>query len=355
VTLEARGLIKTYGRHAAVADFTHTFEPGAITTVVGASGSGKSTTLWMLAGLTHPDEGSLYLEGVDITRVPAEERGFGMVFQSYALFPHLSVRENVEFGLRVRGIRKPDRRARAYEALELTRTQHLAERRTSQLSGGEQQRVALARALVIRPRVLLLDEPLSALDARLREELRGELYRLLGALKITTIYVTHDQLEAMSLGRTLIVMEGGKIQQSGAPSEVYRRPASKRVAEFLGAVNIFAGQCVGGEGGGRIKLPFATLTVPHLQGAPGRCWAMIRPEDLSVATTGRVDFHALPESVLFVGNQKRVHMTAEGCKVIMDVPNEIELHSGQPLPVRVKSEKIYTWSRAENEDERQML
>lgn len=196
-TIETRNLDKSYGTFRAVSAFSHSFREGEITTIVGPSGSGKSTTLWLIAGLTRPDGGRILIDGADVTDRAAEHRDVGMVFQSYALFPHLSVRENVEFGLRVRGIAKDERRRRAHEVLELVHMERSAQRRIQKLSGGEQQRVALARALAFRPRILLMDEPLSALDAKLREELRDELLRLLNELKLTTIYVTHDQSEAM--------------------------------------------------------------------------------------------------------------------------------------------------------------
>jgi len=194
--LEARALTKSYGVVQAVKHFTHRFVEGKITTILGPSGSGKSTALALLAGIKQADGGSVFLDDCDITSVPPERRDFGMVFQSYHLFPHLDVQKNVEFGLRVRGIARREREERARETLALTRIEHLASRRITEISGGEQQRVAMARSLAIRPKVLLMDEPLSALDAKLREELRAELLRLLAHLAITTIYVTHDQSEA---------------------------------------------------------------------------------------------------------------------------------------------------------------
>ena len=195
----------------------------------------------MIAGLADPDAGAVLLDGRDVTNVPAEKRDIGMVFQSYALFPHLNVLENVAFGLRTRGMGKAERRARAREVLETVRMGGFENRPVDGLSGGEQQRVALARALAFKPRILLLDEPLSALDAKLREDLRGELFNLLRALALTTVYVTHDQAEALALGDELVVMREGRIEQSGRPADVYHRPASPFVARFLGAANLVAG------------------------------------------------------------------------------------------------------------------
>ncbi|HVT58212.1 MAG TPA: ABC transporter ATP-binding protein [Thermoanaerobaculia bacterium] len=343
--LEAQGLRKSYGGRAAVEDFSQRFADGRITTIVGPSGSGKTTTLWMLAGLIAPEAGTVRLDGSDLAGVPAERRGIGMVFQDYALFPHLSVRENVEFGLRVRGLARAARRRRAEETMALVRLLPHADRPVQRLSGGEQQRVALARALAFQPGVLLLDEPLSALDAKLREELRGELFSLLHGLAITTIYVTHDQVEAMSLGERLIVMHGGRIEQAGPPLEVYRRPANPLVARFLGAANILPAECVmAGGGRPRLVLSFANLEAPA--GArPGACWVMIRPEDMVLAANGEGHFHAALESALFLGNQLRLQLRAGGQALLLDVDNDAALAPAATLAVRVKSEKISVWPR----------
>jgi len=342
--LEVKSLSKAYGAVAAVSQFSHRFTDGKITTVVGPSGSGKSTMLWMIAGLIAPDSGSTWLDGNEVTRVLPERRDLGMVFQNYALFPHLTVRENIEFGLRVRRLGAHERRSRAEQTMELVRISHLQNRRINQISGGEQQRVALARALAIRPRVLLMDEPLSALDAKLREELRSELFRLLQQLAMTTIYVTHDQVEAMSLGNELIVMSQGKIEQVGRPLDVYRKPANKFVAEFLGSANIFEAECVEKEGRRQIQLPFALLKAPsYLE--PGSCYVMIRPEDMEVGENGDAHFMAAFESALFLGNQIRIQLRVTGQRIILDVRNELELKKESPVPVSINSEKVFVWAR----------
>lgn len=342
--LEVRGLSKRFGAIDAVRDFSHRFAPGRITTVVGPSGSGKSTTLWMIAGLLPPDGGRIALGEEDLTTVPAEHRDMGMVFQNYALFPHLSVFENIEFGLRVRRVRRADRLRRVAEVMQRVRIEHLRRRRIREISGGEQQRVALARALAIRPRVLLMDEPLSALDAKLRESLRDELFRLLERLAVTTIYVTHDQVEAMSLGHELIAMNQGRIEQAGRPHDIYRRPANTFVAEFLGSANIFAGRCIEAGGRRRLILPFAEIDAPATA-PPGSCWVMIRPEDFEIAGRGVPHFHAEVESSQFLGNQIRIYVAVRGGKVVVDVQNEFRLDDLRRMPIHIKAQKVYVWPR----------
>lgn len=342
--LSVRELTKRHGSNTVVSSVSHVFEDGKITTVVGPSGAGKSTLLAMIAGLTPPDAGAVMSGDRDITSLPAEQRNMGLVFQNYALFPHLSVRENVEFGLRVRGLSKTTRRTRAEETLRLVRILPLAERRITQISGGEQQRVALARALAFRPHILLMDEPLSALDAKLREDLRTELFRLLQSLSLTTVYVTHDQVEAMSLGNTMLVMNNGRFEQSGRPLDVYRRPANAFVAAFLGSANIVEGECVESDNRRRIQLPFAVIDAPSYA-QTGACYVMIRPEDMRLAYTGAADFHGSVDSTLFLGNQIRLNLTAIDQRLILDVENEVVIDQSAPIPVRINSQKVFVWPR----------
>lgn len=226
-------------------DGTRALEPldldiGAGETVVllGPSGCGKTTTLRMIAGLEFPDEGGEVLfGGAPVTQLPIEQRGVGMVFQNYALFPNMTVAENIGYGLRVRKVDAQTRRRRVDDMLAMMQLGALANRRVDQLSGGQRQRVALARAIAVQPRVLLLDEPLTALDAKLRDALRADINRLLRSLRITTVYVTHDQAEAMALGDRIIVMDKGRIAQSGTPQDIYRQPANAFVADFIGIMN----------------------------------------------------------------------------------------------------------------------
>ena len=238
-------LTKYYGSHAAVDTLSLTVADGEFLVLLGPSGCGKTTTLRMIAGFVEASTGQVSLGGRDITREPPHRRNIGVVFQNYALFPHLSVFENVAFGLRRRKRPEAEIRTRVARALGLVRLDGFADRLPKQLSGGQQQRVAIARALVIEPDILLLDEPLSALDAKLRQEVRQELKALQRLLGIATILVTHDQDEAMSLGDRLVVMNAGRVEQIGSPQELYRQPASRFVAGFIGRGNFLEGTGAG--------------------------------------------------------------------------------------------------------------
>ncbi len=232
------GLRKTYGGVTAVDGVDLEIARGEFFTLLGPSGSGKTTTLRMIAGFERPDAGTVELRGRDVSRLPPYARDVNTVFQDYALFPHLNVQENVEYGLRVKRVAKTERRARARGALELVRLEGFERRKPSQLSGGQRQRVALARALVNRPQALLLDEPLGALDLKLRQELQIELKRIQRELGISFVYVTHDQEEALTMSDRLAVFREGRIEQIGAPAEVYEHPASEFIAGFVGVSNV---------------------------------------------------------------------------------------------------------------------
>ena len=266
-------------------DGTRALEPldleivsGETLVLLGPSGCGKTTTLRMIAGLEQPDAGGKVLfDSADVTALPIERRNVGMVFQSYALFPNMSVAENIGYGLRIRRRPKAGIASRVREMLALMRIERLADRRIDQLSGGQRQRVALARALAVEPRVLLLDEPLTALDAKLREELRLEIDELLRGLGITTIYVTHDQAEAMALGDRIVVMSEGRVAQVGTPREIYQHPASAFVAEFIGTMNVLRGNVRDGAfvtGAGAIPWPGAPADAAEVR---------FRPEDVRLA------------------------------------------------------------------------
>jgi putative spermidine/putrescine transport system ATP-binding protein len=231
-------LTKMYGRQYAVDSLSLEVAQGEFVSLLGPSGCGKTTTLQMIAGFVEPDSGSIRLGDVDLRRVRPSRRGLGIVFQSYALFPHMTVSRNVSFGLEMQGVTRGEREGRVRVALNLVGLASFADRYPRQLSGGQQQRVALARALVTRPRVLLLDEPLSNLDAKLREEMQIELREIHKAVGATTILVTHDQAEAMALSDRMFVMNQGRIEQAGTPSEIYERPIGSFVATFLGKTNI---------------------------------------------------------------------------------------------------------------------
>ncbi|MFE7752879.1 ABC transporter ATP-binding protein [Streptomyces sp. NPDC057428] len=240
-TVEFRGMRRTFGTTVALDGLDLTARPGELLALLGPSGCGKTTALRVLAGFEHPDSGDVLVDGEDMTRVPAHRRDAGMVFQSYSLFPHLSALDNVAFGMRMRKVRTAERRARAAELLELVGLGHTGDRYPHQLSGGQQQRIALARALALRPRVLLLDEPLSALDAKVRLTLREEIRRLQQELAITTLFVTHDQEEALSMADRVAVMRAGRLEQCAAPAELYARPTTAFVAEFVGTMSRIPG------------------------------------------------------------------------------------------------------------------
>ncbi|MDX3808133.1 ABC transporter ATP-binding protein [Bosea thiooxidans] len=236
--LELAGLQKRYGNSVAVDDVSLSVEQGEAVALLGPSGCGKTTTLRMLAGLVAPDHGAISLDGAEITRLPAHRRNMGYVFQSYALFPHLSVARNIAFGLEERGVARQEIARRVDEALALVRLAGLGQRRPKELSGGQQQRVALARALVIQPSVLLLDESLSNLDAKLRDAMRHEIRSIQRSLGITTLFVTHDQVEALTMCDRIAVMHRGRIAQIGGAEDIYDRPATRFVAEFVGRANV---------------------------------------------------------------------------------------------------------------------
>ncbi len=246
--LELRDVSKSYGAVRAVAGVSLAIGAGERVALLGPSGCGKTTTLNLVAGFLLPDAGAIHIAGRDVARVPAHRRNTGMVFQSYALFTHLTVADNVAFGLRMRRVPPAEVDRRVREALALVRLEGFGPRYPRQLSGGQQQRVALARALVIRPEILLLDEPLSNLDAKLRQEMRMELVEILERVGITTVFVTHDQEEALALSHRVVVMNEGRIEQVGTPGEIYEEPATAFVAKFLGETNVLPGRVVGREG-----------------------------------------------------------------------------------------------------------
>ncbi|TFC14739.1 ABC transporter ATP-binding protein [Cryobacterium algoritolerans] len=280
--VEFSGVTKHFGAHRALDGFDLTLHAGEFVALLGPSGSGKTTALRALAGLETADAGTILIDGVDVSTLPTSRRDMGMVFQAYSLFPHLSAGENVEFGLRMRGVAATLRRNRARDALALVGLADHYDRFAHQLSGGQQQRVALARALVTEPRVLLLDEPLSALDAKVRVALREEIRRIQTELGITTLFVTHDQDEALAVADRVAVMRDGGIEQVGTPEDLYSRPASPFIADFVGLSNQLAG--VVRHGFAQVygtKLP---LVDPSQ--ADGDVLVLVRPEDLEFSGDG---------------------------------------------------------------------
>lgn len=292
--IEISGLSKRYGPILAVDSVDLTIRRGEFFALLGPSGCGKTTLLRMLAGLELPTEGTIRIDGQDMSMVPANRRPVNMVFQSYAVFPHMSVRDNVAYGLKVDGVPRADAWEQAEEALNLVKLGGYGPRRPDQLSGGQRQRVALARALVKRPKVLLLDEPLSALDAKLREQMRLELVNLQESVGITFIVVTHDQGEALSMADRIAVMDHGRVQQTAPPAELYEFPQTKFVADFIGSVNLIEGRVEAGEGG-HICLRAPGVPVPveieQEAGLPvgSTGWLALRPEKVDISNDPPVD------------------------------------------------------------------
>lgn len=288
VAVDLERVTKSFGRHRVVDEVTLHVEPGKLTTLLGPSGCGKTTTLRMIAGFYEPDSGEIRIGDRRVDPLPAYLRSTAMVFQEYALFPHMNVFSNVAYGLKIRGVPSKEIKARVAEALDLVQLSGMELRFPNQLSGGQQQRVALARALVVQPDALLLDEPLSNLDAKLRETVRGELRDIQQGIGITSIYVTHDQEEAFSLSDTVVVMDRGKIQQIGTPQDIYYRPSNRFVAEFVGTTNLL-GSVVLSSQGDRITLAAAgatlTATSPSRKFSAGqRVLLTVRPESVQLTT-----------------------------------------------------------------------
>ncbi|WP_331773430.1 ABC transporter ATP-binding protein (plasmid) [Embleya sp. NBC_00888] len=321
--VEFRDLKRSFGTVRALAGLDLTVGRGELLALLGPSGCGKTTALRVVAGFEHPDEGEVLVDGEDITRVPAHRRDAGMVFQSYSLFPHLSALDNIAFGLRMRGVGRAERRARAGELLDLIGLPDRADRYPHQLSGGQQQRIALARALALRPRVLLLDEPLSALDARVRSTLRDEIRRLQQELGITTLFVTHDQEEALSLADRVAVMNAGRLEQCAPPAELYARPATAFVAEFVGVMSRVPAHADGAV----VRVLGRTLPIDG-DGVHGDVDVLLRPESIEV--TAAADGSAQVLGAAFLGAVTRLSVRpARGATVKVDVPS----HTASTLPV----------------------
>jgi putative spermidine/putrescine transport system ATP-binding protein len=333
--LELQNLHRDFGTVKALDGIEIALGEGEFLSLLGPSGCGKTTALRLVAGFDRPDAGRIVVDGKDITNVSPNKRDMGMVFQAYSLFPNMTARQNVEYGLRIRGKDKTDRRKRVQDLLELVGLGHAAERYPHQLSGGMQQRVALARALAIEPRVLLLDEPLSALDAKVRVQLREEIRRIQLDLGITTLYVTHDQEEALSVSDHVAVMYGGRIEQMGSPAEMYSAPATPFVAEFIGTMNRLEGTVV--EGG--VEHGGTTLKIDEAQNrARGeRVLVLVRPETVSVErANGGGGVNTLIGDVVtqtFLGPVTRLKILGEGVDVIADVPTQKAL--SLPVGTRV--------------------
>ncbi|WP_144156582.1 ABC transporter ATP-binding protein [Paraburkholderia sp. BCC1885] len=324
---------------------------GETLVLLGPSGCGKTTTLRMIAGLETPDAGGRIAFGdEDVTALPIEKRQVGMVFQSYALFPNLTVRGNIGYGLKIKRVAAEVARQRVDELLAMMRLTDHADKPIDQLSGGQRQRVALARALAMQPRVLLLDEPLTALDARLRDALRGEMNTLLRELGITTVYVTHDQAEAMELGDRIVVMSAGRIEQIGTPRDIYYRPANRTVAQFVGTINRLAGRLRDGvltTTGGAVPLPAGASGVSGASGSPftQHNELFFRPEDAHLADPAGAHLRGTIEHAAFLGERTRLTIGGAAPDVlIVDVAGRVELARGTPVGISITPEALIALS-----------
>jgi putative spermidine/putrescine transport system ATP-binding protein len=319
--LVLENLSKRYGEHFAVNGISLSIAQGEFVSLLGPSGCGKTTTLQMIAGFVEPTAGSIRIDERDLLAVPAARRGLGIVFQNYALFPHLSVTDNIAFGLEMRKVAKDERQRRVADTLDLVGLTGLSARYPAQLSGGQQQRVALARALVIQPELLLLDEPLSNLDARLREEMQVELSRIQRTINITTLMVTHDQAEALALSDRVVVMNAGRIEQDGLPLDAYENPATGFVCDFLGKANRFAVDRIEGATAqlGPLRLPLPAGLAPRVR--PG-ARILVRPEKISFGVAGPAALAAKVSSRVFQGNHWLYQFATELGQVLVIRQND---------------------------------
>ena len=346
--IELRGLTKRYGEETVVNDIAVSIAPGEFFSLLGPSGSGKTTTLMMVAGFVHPDSGSILLDGRNIASIPPQKRGFGMVFQNYAIFPHLNVFENIAFPLRARSWAKAIVEERVRWALDMVQLGRFSDRYARQLSGGQQQRVALARAIVFHPPVVLMDEPLGALDKNLRYEMQVEIKEIQQRLGMTVLYVTHDQEEAMSMSDRIAIMNRGRIDQVGSPGDVYEQPVNPFVGRFLGEANLIEGTiAAGGDNDVRLVLPSGEVlrAPPCNEHDKGAGLLFIRPERVDIVagsqTAADPRFNLLRGRVRrcsFLGNILRYAVDVDGiAPVTIDLQNAVgvsPLAQGTPVMLR---------------------
>ena len=332
-------LTKRYGDYLAVDHLSLTVERGEFVSLLGPSGCGKTTTLQMIAGFVEPSGGAVTLDGRDLLAIRPNRRGLGVVFQSYALFPHMTAAENVAFGLEMQGVPRAERDRRVADALTLVGLRGFADRYPRRMSGGQQQRVALARALVIRPHILLLDEPLSNLDAKLREEMQIELRQIQRTIGTTTILVTHDQAEAMALSDRVVVMNGGRAEQIASPQEAYENPATPFVANFLGKTNALNGEARIGDDGTRVIIGGGCWTHP-LPG-DGAVIATVRPEKIAFAAPAADRLVGVVRTRIFQGNHWLYRVETPAGEVFV-----IRQNSGEAMPA--EEEKVALVWRAQD-------
>jgi iron(III) transport system ATP-binding protein len=338
-----QGIGKRYGQVQAVKPLDLVIEGGTLVTLLGPSGCGKTTLLRMIAGLEQATDGQLFIGGRDVTLLPAGERNVSMVFQSYALFPHMSVLENVAYGLVSSGMRKRDAHVRAEAALETVGLKGFGTRLPSEMSGGQQQRVAVARALVLEPEVLLFDEPLSNLDARLRRSMREEIRALQQRLGLTVVYVTHDQSEALAVSDKIVVMRNAEIAQAGTPAELYTQPASVFVATFMGEANHIHGRIESVQDGmAEVALDVLRLSLPARGMAPGAADVVVRPEAIRIADAGAAG--VLPAAVsraTYMGSHTEYYLATPVGELFALGPDRLHRrHPGEAVGVKLDPEGV---------------
>ena len=351
--VELRGISKRFGPVRAVDDVSLEVEKGEFVSLLGPSGCGKTTTLRVIAGLERPDSGRVFIDGQDLSAVPPSKRGIGMVFQDYALFPHMRVFDNIAFGLRMQKLDKREIEEKVKKALDLVHLPGLEDRFSKQLSGGQQQRVAMARSIVVEPRVFLMDEPLSNLDAKLREAMRVEIRSLQQRLEITTIYVTHDQEEALTLSDRIAVMEGGQLVQLGTPRDLYYHPTSAFVADFIGRSNLLEGEVVDATpSASKMATPEGIIfLLPETYSAPRTGEAVqiaIRTENIeldeAVEELGTNQFHAEIRHIQYKGPSTRFYVRlSDSMDLVVDAPSTArtrEFSPGDRISARVPPDSI---------------
>jgi len=333
-----RNVQKTFGAFTAIPDLTLQIEPGELVTLLGPSGCGKTTTLRMLAGLESPTVGRIMIGGEDVTNLPANRRDVSMVFQSYALFPHMTVAQNVAYGLESSGMKAGPSRDAAEKGLDLVGLDGMSARLPSELSGGQQQRVAVARALVLEPQVLLLDEPLSNLDARLRRRVRTEIRQLQQRLGFTAVYVTHDQEEALAVSDRIVVMKDGQIAQQGAPRELYEQPASEFIADFIGEANVIPCEVENVSGGiAMVRVGGLSQEVPARNAAIGPAQLSVRANAITVRQ-GRGEFPGSIASSAYLGDHLEYEIDTQiGLLFAIDSEGDVPLSPGTPVALGFRS------------------